>query len=186
VATSSRRVNSAPRLRPCDGLGPTGVDSLEPGPDLGGPRGLRVGVDVGLETLNQLASESGPFLIGKPKRLDEQLSGVHDQDYHVIPDCVVRSGYQGLGGELRYWRTPAGSEDDFVWTRAGRAVGIEVKASTSWRSEFGAPLKSLMADRIVQSGFGVYTGDAELKDGPLRVLPWRTFLRQLAAGHILG
>ena len=66
-------MNSAPRLRPRDGLGPAGVDSLEPCADLGGPRGLGVGVDLGLETLNQLASESGPFLIGKSKRLDEQL-----------------------------------------------------------------------------------------------------------------
>jgi predicted AAA+ superfamily ATPase len=33
---------------------------------------------------------------------------------------------------------------------------------------------------------GVYTGAAELKDGPLRVLPWKAFLKELAAGNILG
>src|SRR5437667_1219907 len=78
VATSSRRVNSAPRLRPRNGPRPAGVDSLEPCPDLGGPLSLRVGVDLCLETLNQLASESGPFFIGQPKRLDEQLFGIHE------------------------------------------------------------------------------------------------------------
>jgi hypothetical protein len=72
-----------------------------------------------------------------------------------------------------------------VWTRGRRAVGIEVKAATRWRSEFGRALKSLLADRIVQAGVGVYTGRAELKDGPQRVLPLTTFLRALAAGRIL-
>jgi hypothetical protein len=43
-----------------------------------------------------------------------------------------------------------------------------------------------VTDRIIQKGFGVYTGSAELKDGPLRVLPVKSFLRALAAGDILA
>lgn len=72
-----------------------------------------------------------------------------------------------------------------MWTRAARAVGIEVKASTTWRREFGGPLKGLIADGVVRAGFGVYTGTAELKDGPLRVLPLKTFLRELSSGRVL-
>jgi predicted AAA+ superfamily ATPase len=94
--------------------------------------------------------------------------------------------FQNLGGDLSYWRTPAGSEVDFIWTRGKRAVGIEVKASPRWRREFGGPLKALIANGIIQSGFGVYTGPSELKDGALHVLPWKGFLTQLAAGNILG
>jgi hypothetical protein len=60
-----------------------------------------------------------------------------------------------------------------------------VKAAAQWRREFGGPLKSLLDDRIVQSGFGVYAGTVELKDGPLRVLPLRKFLTELAAGQVL-
>ena len=82
--------------------------------------------------------------------------------------------------------TPSGSEVDFIWTRAKRAVGIGVKASVRWSRDFGAPLKSLVADGIVQPGFGVYTGGAELKDGPLRVLPLTKFLKELATGYILS
>ena len=93
---------------------------------------------------------------------------------------------QGLGGNLHYWRTPSGSEVDFIWTRGKRAVGVEVKSSPTWRREFGGPLKSLVADRVVQAGYGVYTGTAELKDGPVRVLPLLRFLKQLASGHVLG
>lgn len=46
-------------------------------------------------------------------------------------------------------------------------------------------LKSLIEDGVVQSGFGVYMGTVELKDGSLRVLPLRKFLTELAAGHVL-
>ena len=73
---------------------------------------------------------------------------------------------------------------DFIWTRAKRAVGVEVKASERWRPEFGAPLKRLLEEGILQTGFGVYTGAVELRDGPLRVLPLRQFFKVLAAGDL--
>jgi predicted AAA+ superfamily ATPase len=104
----------------------------------------------------------------------------------VLHELRAAIAHQNLGGELRYWRTPAGSEVDFIWTRANRAVGIEVKASATWRREFGGPLKGLVADGIVKQGFGVYTGTAELKDGPLRVLPLKQFLKALAGGDVLA
>jgi len=103
----------------------------------------------------------------------------------ILHELRATISYTNVGGELRYWRTPSGSEVDFVWTRARRSVGIEVKAAPVWRREFGRPLKSLLDDGIVQTGFGVYTGTAELKDGPLRVLPVKTFLRALAHGDVL-
>ncbi len=104
----------------------------------------------------------------------------------VLHELRAAIAYQNLGGELRYWRTPSGSEVDFIWTRARRAVGIEVKAAATWRHEFGGPLKQLISDGVVNTGFGVYAGSAELKDGPLRVLPLKQFLKALASGQVLG
>ena len=75
---------------------------------------------------------------------------------------------------------------DFVWTRGHQAIGIEVKAATIWRGEYGAALKSLIAAGVLSSGHGVYTGSVELKDGPLRVWPLPRFLKELADGHVLG
>ncbi len=103
----------------------------------------------------------------------------------MLHELRAAVAFQGIGGELCYWRTPAGSEVDFVWIRGARAVGIEVKASAKWKREFGAPLKGLMTDRVITRGFGVYTGTAELRDGPLRVLPVSAFLHELTAGRIL-
>lgn len=82
----------------------------------------------------------------------------------MLHELRAAMAYEGLGGELRYWRTPAGSEVDFIWTRAKRAVGIEVKAAAEWRRDFGGPLKSLLDAGVTQSGFGVYTGTVELKE----------------------
>jgi predicted AAA+ superfamily ATPase len=103
----------------------------------------------------------------------------------VLHELRAAQSIQNLGGDLCYWGTPSGGEVDFVWTRAARAVGIEVKSSPTWRREFGGPLKALIADGVVRAGFGVYTGSVELKDGPLRVLPLKTFLRELSRGSVL-
>jgi predicted AAA+ superfamily ATPase len=122
-------------------------------------------------------------------RLREPIDGLERGfllETWILHELRATIAYEGVGGDLRYWRTPSGSEVDFIWTRATRAVGIEVKAAGRWRREFAAPLKSLIEDGIVQAGFGVYTGTAELKDGPIRVLPLKTFLKALASGTVLG
>jgi hypothetical protein len=43
---------------------------------------------------------------------------------------------------------------------------------------------ALRAERIVQAGFGAYTGTSELKDGASRILPWQRCLRKLSAGKL--
>jgi hypothetical protein len=72
-----------------------------------------------------------------------------------------------------------------VWTRGARAIGIEVKAAAIWRNENSAPLRSLIDAGALQVGYGVYTGTAELKDGPLRILPLSRFLGELSSGTVL-
>ena len=122
-------------------------------------------------------------------RLREPLEGLERGfllETWVLHELRAAIAFQNLGGDLRYWRTPSGSEIDFIWTRGKRAVGIEVKAAANWRGEFGGPLKGLLADGIVKTGFGVYPGAAELKDGALRVLPLKKFFKELAGGNILG
>ena len=104
----------------------------------------------------------------------------------VLHELRAAMAYDNTGGELRYWRTPSGSEVDFVWTRGPKAVGIEVKASPTWRSEYATSLKELLSAGVLTTAYGVYGGQAELKDGPVRVLPLGAFLRVLAAGKVLG
>lgn len=103
----------------------------------------------------------------------------------VLHELRAAMAFQNLGGQLHYWRTPSGSEIDFVWTRGSRAIGIEVKAAATWRGEYGAAIKSLIADGVLTGGHGVYTGSAELKDGALRIWPLKCFLKELTGGNVL-
>ena len=86
---------------------------------------------------------------------------------------------------MHYWRTPSGTEVDFVWTRAQCAVGLEVKAATTWRNEYGAPLKTRLSEGQLTAGFGIYTGITDLKDGLIHVWPLKGFLQELTNGHVL-
>ena len=104
----------------------------------------------------------------------------------VLHELRAAVAYCNLGGQLHYWRTPSGTEVDFVWTRGARAVGVEVKASPVWKAQHGAALKMLIAEGQLTAGHGVYTGTSELKAGPLRVWPVKSFLLRLAAGDVLA
>ena len=102
--------------------------------------------------------------------------------FHELRAWVAISG---CGGDLHYWRTPSGSEVDFIWTRSKRSVGLEVKAATRWRREDGAALAQLRAEGIVGRAIGVYQGERSLRDGDVEVLPVKDFLNLLWEGKIL-
>lgn len=103
----------------------------------------------------------------------------------VFQELRAQIAYAGIGGELAYYRTPSGTEIDFIWTRAKAAIGIEVKASERWRPEFARALNELHAGGVIRRAFGVYLGDRPLQDGAVRVLPLVPFLRELAGGRVL-
>jgi len=88
------------------------------------------------------------------------------------------------GGQLYYWGTTSGGEIDFIWQRGKRAVGIEVKASKTWRHDFGDSLKEFSAKKHLSDAYGVFLGDEALKDGVISVLPLKEFMRKLSQGEI--
>jgi hypothetical protein len=75
--TAGCGVDATTRLRPWNCRGGTGVDSIEPCPNLGRPRRFSVGVYFAFEALNQLASECGSLLVRKPKSFHQELLGIH-------------------------------------------------------------------------------------------------------------
>ena len=109
----------------------------------------------------------------------------HLLETYVLHELRAWMERSRCGGELAYWRTPSGSEVDFVWTRGARAVGIEVKASERWRREDGAALKELVGAGRLRHAFAAYRGRLPLRDGPVHVLPVPEFLDQLYRGKIL-
>jgi len=110
----------------------------------------------------------------------------HLLETYVLHELRAWMNRSGCGGQLAYWRMPSGSEVDFIWSRAGKVVGIEVKAASRWRRGDGAALKHLREDKHVRQAFGVYLGRDALRDGPIDVLPLPQFLQRLVGGHVLG
>ena len=122
------------------------------------------------------------------QRLRDPLEGAergHLLETLVLHELRAAISIANVGGEISYWRTPSGSEVDFIWSRGKTSVGIEVKASTVWRTEFGAPLEEMRAEGVVQRAFGVYLGREALKKNGVDVLPLVEFLRRLSAGKVL-
>jgi len=117
--------------------------------------------------------------------LHESERGVLLETY-VLGELRAWLNVAGAGGQLAHWRTPSGSEVDFVWSRGTRALGIEVKASARWRAGDGRPLHEMIASRVVRRGFGVYLGNTALRDGRIDVLPLRAFLDRLYEGDVIG
>jgi uncharacterized protein len=103
----------------------------------------------------------------------------------VFQELRAHVAYAAIGGDLGYWRTPSGSEVDFIWSRGEHAVGVEVKSTPRWREGDGRVLKELHASNTLQHVFGVYAGQHALQDGPVRVLPVTQFFQELTAGTVL-
>ncbi len=103
----------------------------------------------------------------------------------VLHELRAHVAYADCGGELSFWRTPSGSEVDFVWARGGHAVGIEVKATARWRREDGRALKEIARAGVVKRCFAVYMGDRALQDEEVRVLPVTSFLEELQRGRVI-
>lgn len=122
-------------------------------------------------------------------RLREPLEGAERGallETLVFHELRAHIAYSNCGGSLSYYRTPSGTEVDFVWTRGKYSVGIEVKASPKWRLEYGRGLRVLHEQKILTACYAVYSGDTPQQDGPVRVLPLHAFLQELSAGGILA
>ena len=103
----------------------------------------------------------------------------------VLNELRAHMTYAGCGGALSYYRTPSGTEVDFIWTRGRHSIGIEVKASRQWRPEYGRALRELRASETLTQCHAVYLGDTPQQDGSVSVRPLFAFLDALSAGRIL-
>jgi uncharacterized protein len=105
---------------------------------------------------------------------------------YLLHELRAFIAYRNIGGELYYWRTPAGREVDFIWERGDRVVALEVKSATAWRREYGKGLQDLLTLRKGVRCIGVYQGRVKLKEGQIEVFPVDQFLGELHEGKIIG
>ena len=125
-------------------------------------------------------------LAGRLREPLEREERGHLLETYVLHELRAFVEHAGIGGELAYWRTPSGTEVDFVWQRASKRVAIEAKATERWQSRHGAGLRQLASSATVRRAFAVYLGTHALKDDAVDVLPLQQFLDRLRKGKILG
>ncbi len=97
----------------------------------------------------------------------------------VLHELAAADSYQGQAGRISYWRTPSGKEIDFIWSRGDRNIGIEVKSTTIWKSEWSRAMNELIDQGSLVNGFGVYQGKVRLRQGKVLILPFSEFVTAL-------
>jgi predicted AAA+ superfamily ATPase len=104
----------------------------------------------------------------------------------VLHELRAAMSYLNCGGEIYHWRTSGGSEIDFIWQRGARSIGIEIKTSTVWRSDFGRSLRSLLTERKLSRAIVIHRGKAPTLEDGVEGFPLEQFLTLLWKGEILG
>ena len=102
----------------------------------------------------------------------------------LLHELRAAAAYLNVGGEISYWRTPAGVEIDFIWARGDRAVAVEVKSGAQWRSEYSGPLRRALEEKTISRGYGVYLGTRTLREGEVQIYPVPEFLTRLWNGEV--
>jgi len=103
--------------------------------------------------------------------------------HHEIASYLA---YSGTKGSLGFWRTPSGSEIDFIWWYGSKAVAVEVKASKEFRKDFLKGIRAFSEQIQLDSSYVVYNGDKELSVEGTWILPFKSFAKRLHAGEIFA
>ena len=104
----------------------------------------------------------------------------------VLHELRAAISYLNCGGEIYHWRTSGGSEIDFIWQRGAKSIGIEIKTSAVWRSDFGKSLRPLLKERKLSRAIVIYRGKAPTLEDGVEGFPLEQFLALLWKGEILG
>ena len=91
-------------------------------------------------------------------------------------------GYRRRREELCYWRSTADHEVDFV---IGDRIAVETKATRRLGASDLRGLTALSEEKMLRQLFLVSEDPIETKRGPIRCLPWRTFLDELWNDQLL-
>ncbi len=104
----------------------------------------------------------------------------------VLHELRAAISYLNCGGEIYHWRTSGGSEIDFIWQRGAKSIGIEIKTSAVWRSDFTKSLRPLLKERKISRAIVVYRGKAPTLEDGVEGFPLEQFLTLLWKEEILG
>lgn len=102
----------------------------------------------------------------------------------VLHELRAANSYRNYGGEIYHWRTSGGSEVDFVWQRGRDLLGIEVRSSSTWRSDFGKSLRPILKEGQISRAVVIYRGLHRTQQDGVEGFPLEQFLSQLWGGGV--
>jgi predicted AAA+ superfamily ATPase len=103
----------------------------------------------------------------------------------VLHELQAAVSYLNCGGEIYHWRTSGGSEIDFIWQRGAKSIGIEIKTSSMWRSDFGKSLRPLLKEQKLSRAIVIYRGKSVTLEEGVEGMPVEDFLSLLWKGEIV-
>ena len=103
-------------------------------------------------------------------------------EHFIAMEIRAWLSYRRKKTTLAYWRSVQGQEVDFL---IGSKTAIEVKSSQRLNKEDFKGLTALAEEEIVQHFFLVSQDPVESKQGQIRAVHWRTFLKDLWQGKIV-
>jgi predicted AAA+ superfamily ATPase len=122
--------------------------------------------------------DSGVFDTLRPKGPLDSPQGIEGAALEGLVEHHLRAwiDYSGSRAQCFYWRTPAGTEVDFVVYGESTFHAIEVKRSTRVRPEDLRALHTFIKDYPEAKGVLVYMGQHRIQDGPISCIPCDQFL----------
>ncbi len=104
-------------------------------------------------------------------------------EHFIYQELYAHSNYSELNYAISYWRTTSQIEVDFIL--GNHEVAIEVKGTDNVQSRHLKGLKSFSEEYAVGKLIIVSNDPLERTIGNITVLPWKQFLQELWAGHII-
>ncbi len=102
----------------------------------------------------------------------------------ILNEIRMITAYRGIGAEMSYWRTEAGTEVDLIWHRGARRIGFGIKHKDTWTTKDSAGLETLLEEKKISQAFGIYRGHRRMKQGGVSILPFAEALRAIENGEI--
>ncbi len=104
-------------------------------------------------------------------------------EHFIFMEIVAHSSYQALNYNINFWRTKSGLEVDFVLGNG--EVAIEVKGSSRIDKRELRSLKAFIEEYSPRQALMVCNEREERLLRGIRIMPWKSFLRNLWQGKII-
>jgi predicted AAA+ superfamily ATPase len=104
-------------------------------------------------------------------------------EHFILTELVAHASYSELHYPIRFWRTKAGLEVDFIL--GDGEVAVEVKSTERVDPRSLRPIKTFVEEHVPRAAYVVCNEPTERVTAGVRIMPWRTFLASLWADEIM-